>query len=313
MSVEIVIESAAMRRAVEHAERSATAPSTTTLLVTGETGTGKDLLARYVHERSGASGPLVTIDCASLPESLLESELFGHERGAFTGATESRAGRLEGARGGTLVLDDIAALAPPAQAKLLRVLDERRFTRLGGGRAMELDARVIALTNVDLERATEIGAFRHDLYFRLNVLSIGLPPLRDQPEAIAPLAELFARRFAHARSADTKIVRPDALRVLSRYAFPGNVRELRNAIEQALVRGSGRRVEAADLPERLRAASVDTGKARPTLAEVEAAYVRSVLDEAGGNKSRAARVLGISRKNLYERLHRASSSSGTDQ
>lgn len=313
MSVEIVIHSAAMRRAVELAERSAAAPSSTTLLVTGETGTGKDLLARFVHDKSGAPGPLVTIDCASLPESLLESELFGHERGAFTGATEARAGRLEAARGGTLVLDEIAALVPSAQAKLLRLLDDRRFTRLGGNRALELDARVVALTNVDLSRATDTGAFRKDLYFRLNVVAIGLPPLREQPEAIAPLAELFARRFAHAARAGASIVRPDALRMLQAYAFPGNVRELRSAIEQSVVTGNGKRIEAADLPDRIRVGTIGAGNGRPTLTDVEAAYVRTVLEESGGNKALAARVLGISRKNLYERLRRAEQNGGDDR
>lgn len=310
MPVEIVIESPEMRRAVDLAERSAAAPATTTLLVTGETGTGKDLIARYVHERSGAAGPLVTIDCASLPDTLLESELFGHERGAFTGATDARAGRLEAARGGTLVLDEIAAMAPSAQAKLLRLLDERRFTRLGGSRAIELDARVVALTNVDLALAAGTGAFRSDLFFRLNVVAIELPPLREQRGAIAPLAELFARRFAHAARAGATIVRPDAVRLLERYAFPGNARELRSAIEQSVVRGNGRRIDAADLPERIRVASPAGGSGRPTLAEVEASYVRSVLDDVGGNKSLAARVLGISRKNLYERLRRETSTGG---
>lgn len=313
MPVEIVIESPAMRRAVDLAERGASAPATTTLLVTGETGTGKDLIARHVHERSGAAGPLVTIDCASLPETLLESELFGHERGAYTGATDARAGRLEAARGGTLVLDEIAAMAPPAQAKFLRLLDERRFTRLGGSRAIELDARVIALTNVELALATGTGAFRSDLFFRLNVVAIELPPLREQPEAIAPLAELFARRFAHAARAGATIVRPDALRVLERYSFPGNARELRSAIEQAVVRGNGRTINAADLPERIRVGALAGASGRPTLAEVEATYVRSVLEEVGGNKSLAARVLGISRKNLYERLRRDTSLGGGDQ
>jgi DNA-binding NtrC family response regulator len=313
MPVEIVIESPAMRRAVDFAGRSAAAPMTTTLLVTGETGTGKDLIARFVHEQSGATGPLVTIDCASLPETLLESELFGHERGAYTGAAEARAGRLEAARGGTLVLDEIAALAPSAQAKLLRLLDERRFTRLGSNRALELDARVIALTNVDLALATESGAFRSDLYFRLNVVAIELPPLRDQPEAIAPLAELFARRFAHAARAGTTIVQSDAVRALVRYAFPGNVRELRSAIEQAVVRGSGKRIRAHDLPERIRDVVSVASVGRSTLAEVEAAYVRSVLEDVGGNKSLAARMLGISRKNLYERLRRDEPADGGER
>ncbi len=306
MPAEVVIESAAMRSAVDLAIRAADAPRTTTVLVTGETGTGKDLLARIIHDRSGADGALVTIDCASLPEALLESELFGHERGAFTGATEARAGRLEAARGGTLVLDEVAAMRPQAQAKLLRLLDERRFTRLGGNRTMELGARIVALTNADLARATEAGAFRPDLFFRLNVISIRMPALREQPDAIAPLAELFAQRFAHRARAGSAIVRADALDLLCRYSFPGNARELRNVIEQSVVRGDGMRVAAEDLPDSIRAFASAAEPGRPTLAEMEAAYVRSVLDDVGGNKSEAARVLGISRKNLYERLRRDS-------
>jgi len=305
MPVEIIATSPAMRRAVEVAERAAAAPPTSTLLITGETGTGKDLLARYVHERSGALGPVVTIDCAALPETLLESELFGHERGAFTGATEARAGRLEAARGGTLVLDEIPALTPAAQAKLLRVLDERRFSRLGGLRSIGLEARVVALTNIDLRRAIEVGTFRRDLFYRLNVVAVELPPLREQRDAIGPLAELFAVRFAHTELAGGAAPRVSAaaLRVLENYAFPGNVRELRNAIEQAVIRGGGGPIEPGDLPEHVARAALGTHR-RATLAEVEADYVRSVLAEARGNKALAARILGISRKNLYERLRR---------
>jgi transcriptional regulator with PAS, ATPase and Fis domain len=305
MPVEIIAMSPAMRRAVEVAERAAAAPPTSTLLITGETGTGKDLLARYVHERSGALGPVATIDCAALPEALLESELFGHERGAFTGATEARAGRLEAARGGTLVLDEVAALTPAAQAKLLRVLDERRFSRLGGLRSIGLEARVVALTNIDLRRAIDAGPFRRDLFYRLNVVAVELPPLREQREAIGPLAELFAERFAHAERGGgaTPRVSPAVLRVLESYAFPGNVRELRNAIEQAVIRGGGGPIAPADLPEHVARAPRGADR-RATLAEVEADYVRSVLADARGNKALAARILGISRKNLYERLRR---------
>ncbi len=301
MPVEIVAVSPAMRRAIEVAGRAAAAPATSTLLIEGETGTGKDLLARLVHEQSGVTGAMVTIDCAALPETLLESELFGHERGAFTGATEARAGRLEAARGGTLVLDEVAALTPSAQAKLLRVLDERRFSRLGGLRALDLRARVVALTNVDLNRAIEVGTFRRDLFFRLNVVAITLPPLREQREAIAPLAELFASRFAHT---DAPQLTAAALRVLEGYAFPGNVRELRNTIEQAVIRKGGGAIGPDDLPEHVTRAASSAASRRATLAEVEAGYVNTILAEAHGNKALAARILGISRKNLYERLRR---------
>ena len=302
MPVHIVTASPQMKRAVEMAERAAAAPPTSSLLITGETGTGKDLLAGYVHERSGAAGALVTIDCAALPEALLESELFGHERGAFTGAIEARAGRLEAARGGTLVLDEIAALTPAAQAKLLRVLDERRFTRLGGRRAIDLQARVVALTNIDLAEAIAAGTFRRDLFFRLNVVTIAMPALREQPAAIGALAELFAARFAHAEAGGGPS--PAALRLLERYAFPGNVRELRNVVEQAVIRAGGARVEPEHLPEYVVRAAAAAAPRRATLAEVEADYVLAILAESRGNKALAARTLGISRKNLYERLRR---------
>jgi transcriptional regulator with PAS, ATPase and Fis domain len=302
MPVQIITASPAMRRAVEMAERAAAAPPTSSLLITGETGTGKDLLAACVHERSGALGALVTIDCAALPEALLESELFGHERGAFTGATESRAGRFEAARAGTLVLDEVAALTPAAQAKLLRVLDERRFTRLGGRRAIGLEARVIALTNIELGRAIEAGTFRRDLFFRLNVVAIALPSLREQPEAIGQLAVLFAARFAHREPGGS--VSTAALRLLERYEFPGNVRELRNVVEQAVIRSGGARIEPEHLPEYVTRTARRAAPRRATLAEVEADYILTILAESRGNKALAARTLGISRKNLYERLRR---------
>ncbi len=303
MSVDVVAVSPAMRRAVEVAERAASAPRTTALLVTGETGTGKDLIARFVHERSGATGQLVTIDCAALPETLLESELFGHERGAFTGATEARTGRLESAQGGTLVLDEVAALSPSAQAKLLRVLDERRFQRLGGSTSIDLDARVVALTNVDLREAIAAGTFRNDLFFRLNVVAIDLPSLRSQPVAIAPLAELFATRFVHLPGEGPRIT-DDAIEMLNAYPFPGNVRELRNTIEQAAIRSGNECIDAADLPEHVVMFGVAANLRPMTLADVEAQYIRSVLEATYGNKAEASRILGISRKNLYERLRR---------
>lgn len=291
--MEIVAVSPAMRRAVEVAARVAAAPATTSLLIVGESGTGKDLIARYVHERGGGAGALVTIGCGALPDALLESELFGHEKGAFTGAAEARPGRLEAARGGTLVLDEVGALSPLAQAKLLRVLEERRFARLGGRREIDLRARIVALTNLDLGAAVVAGDFRRDLFFRINVVQIQLPSLREQPAAIGPLARVFARPAR---------VSAAALRVIERHPFPGNARELRNVIEQARIVGDGRTIKLEDLPEAFRDA-VDARR-RPTLADIEEEYIREVLAETRGNKAAAARVLGISRKNLYERLRR---------
>ncbi len=303
MAITIITASRSMQKVVEMADRIAAAPSATTVLITGETGTGKDLLAAYIHDRSQAAGPFVTIDCAALPEALIESELFGHERGAFTGAVTARAGRLEAARGGTLVLDEIAALPHDAQAKLLRLLDERSFTRLGGTRPVALEARVIALTNIDLARAIAAGMFREDLYYRLNVVSLALPPLREQREAIAPLAEFFAERFTRRTSGPSgPLVSQRATALLERCSFPGNARELRNAIEFAVVHGGAGQVEPEALPASLRAGARSGDRA--TLAEVESAYILKVLEDVGGNKSEAARILGISRKSLYERLEK---------
>jgi DNA-binding NtrC family response regulator len=302
--LEIVAVSPEMRRALAIAERVAVTPSASTLLILGESGTGKDLLARYVHDRSGTAGPLVSIDCAALPESLVEAELFGHEKGAFTGAVEARPGRLMAARGGTLVLDEVAALTLQAQAKLLRVLDERCFQPLGGRRTIALDAKVVALTNVDLCRAADAGAFRADLFFRLNVVNIVLPPLREQPAAVRPLAETFLRRFAHGQPGARMRFADGALRLLELYRFPGNVRELRNIVEHLVISGAGPSINSEDLPPHIAQSVVGGTKRARTLAEVESDYVRSVLADSRGNKALAARVLGISRKNLYERLRR---------
>lgn len=307
MAIPVITASTAMQRVIAMADRIAATPAATTVLITGETGTGKDLLAAYIHDRSGTAGPLVTIDCAALPEALLESELFGHERGAFTGAVAARAGRLEAARGGTLVLDQIAAMPFDAQAKLLRLLDERTFTRLGGSRPIGLEARVIALSNMDLARAIAAGTFREDLYYRLNVVALTLPPLREQPESIAPLAEFFAERFSHRQGTPrAPLVGDRAKRYLERCPLPGNARELRNAIEFAVVASGSGPILPEALPRSLTPSSRDETAA--TLADVETGHIRRVLAEAGGNKSEAARILGISRKSLYQRLARLTGS-----
>ncbi len=303
--IEMVALSEAMREAVRLAERVAVTDAN--VLVTGESGAGKDALAFFIHGRSPrAARPFVKIDCAALPSELLEAELFGYERGAFTGATEARPGRLEAAHKGTLLLDEIAHLSIDAQAKLLRVIERREFERLGGRRTVKVDARLIALTNVDLETAVARRAFREDLFYRLNVVQINVPPLRERREDVRRLARQFLKTYAAKHGRNVVEIAPATLSVLEAYEFPGNVRELANVIERAVIVAESERLEPADLPEVVRAA-VKTGQRgarRQTLAELEADYIDETLSAAGGNKSEAARLLGISRKNLYEKLAR---------
>ena len=303
--IEIVALSGAMREAVGLAERVATTDAN--VLVTGESGAGKDALAAFIYSRSGrAAQPLVKIDCATLPGDLLESELFGYERGAFTGASEAKPGRLEAAHRGTLVLDEIAHLTMNAQAKLLRVIENREFERLGGRKTIEVDARLIALTNADLQQAIERRAFRDDLFYRLNVVHIVVPPLRERQKDVPGLSEQFIRAYAQKHGRTARRLSREAQRILAAYVFPGNVRELANIIERAVIVCGGAEIDVADLPETVRVMSAkhDRGARKPTLAEVEWDYIRETLQATNGNKAAAARILGISRKNLYERLAR---------
>ncbi len=305
--IELVALSDAMREAVRLAER--VAPTEANVLVTGESGAGKDALAFFIHARSARSeGPLVKIDCAALPRELLEAELFGYERGAFTGATEGRPGRLEGSHKGTLVLDEIAHLTTDAQAKLLRVIEEREFERLGGRKTIRVDARLVALTNVDLDDAVRRRAFREDLFYRLNVVRVHVPPLRERGADVEKLARGFLKTYATKHGRAHPALSAEALAILKAYDWPGNVRELANTIERAvIVASAGGPVTAADLPEAMRASVELRRRARQrlTLAELEAEYVRETLAATKGNKAAAARLLGISRKNLYEKLARA--------
>jgi transcriptional regulator with PAS, ATPase and Fis domain len=303
--IEIVALSDAMREVVRLAER--VAATDANVLVTGESGAGKDALALFIHSRSPRrDAALVKIDCAALPSELLEAELFGYERGAFTGATEARPGRLEGAHRGTLVLDEVAHLSVDAQAKLLRVIEEREFERLGGRRTIKVDARLVALTNVDLDDAVKRRSFREDLFYRLNVMRLHLPPLRERREDIEQLAHSFLKTYAAKHGRSVTGITPETLAVLKAYEFPGNVRELSNTIERAVIVAGDSKLQVADLPEALRASVLmgERGRQRRTLAEVEADYIGETLLAVGGNKSEAARLLGISRKNLYEKLAR---------
>lgn len=303
--IEIIARSEAMSEAVRLADR--VAGTDANVLITGESGVGKDALAFYIHSRSArATQSFVKIDCATLPSGLLEAELFGYERGAFTGAGEEKPGRLEASHRGTLVLDEIAYLSVDSQAKLLRVIETREFERLGGRKLIKVDARLIALTNVDLGDAVKRRQFREDLYYRLHVVHINVPPLRERADDLPELAQAFARVYAakHGRQVDD--VSPEALALLGAYEFPGNVRELANTVERAVIVSTGRRIEVDDLPDPIRAAvRVQQHREKPqTLAEVEAEYVAEILAVAKGNKTETARLLGISRKSLHERLAR---------
>ena len=293
-----------MREAVALAER--VSRTDTNVLITGESGSGKDAIASFIHEKSSrAARPFVKIDCATLPGALLEAELFGYERGAFTGANEAKPGRFEAADKGTIVLDEVAHLSTEAQAKLLRVIEEREFERLGGRKTIKLDARLIALTNVDLDSAVKLRRFREDLYYRLNVIRIAVPPLRERKEDLSKLIQYFVKQYAtkHARKIDR--VSPPALKLLQAYEYPGNARELANIVERAVIVATGKSIEEQDLPAGVIAAVNAQRQQQPlSLAQLEAAYIAHMLVATRGNKTECARILGISRKNLYEKIAR---------
>jgi DNA-binding NtrC family response regulator len=303
--IELFARSPGMREAVGLADR--VSATDANVLITGESGAGKDLLAAYIHSKSRrAPHPFVKIDCATLPGELLEAELFGYERGAFTGAVEAKAGRFEAADKGTVVLDEIAHLSTDAQAKLLRVIERREFERLGGRKTIKLDARVIALTNVDLDAAVKAGRFREDLFYRLNVISIRVPPLRERKDDLSQLIEHFLQHYSAKHGRDVERVSSAARAVLKAYDYPGNVRELANVIERAVIVAGGKKLEEEELPVALSAAvSAQQRKAKPlSLAQLEAVYISETLAATGGNKTECARILGISRKNLYEKIAR---------
>jgi two-component system, NtrC family, response regulator AtoC len=299
--LEWVTEDPASQRVLEIAGK--VADTSTTVLISGESGTGKDQLARWIHEAGPRrDAPYLKIDCASLPSELVESELFGHERGAFTGAEARKPGRMELAEGGTIVLDEVVALAPAVQSKLLRVLEERKFERLGGTETLEMNARLIALTNADLERAVRGGYFREDLYFRLNVLMIKVPPLRERPQDIRPLAEYFVNRLAPVHGHASATIDGGAMQVLELYDWPGNVRELKNVIERALVLATGAALKREDFPSALQATSDAPSHGHlQSLEEVEKEAVRATLEATHYKIARAAEILGISRKTLLEK------------
>jgi DNA-binding NtrC family response regulator len=291
------------------------APTQATVLVQGESGTGKELVAHAIHRLSTRTrGPFVAVHCAALSDTLLESELFGHEKGAFTGAMARRKGRFELADGGTLFLDEISEINASVQVKLLRVLEERCFERVGGDSPVEVDIRLIAATNRNLREWVEQGKFREDLFFRLDVVNITLPPLRDRLDDIPVLCTTFIREFAEKNAKPVEGITPDAVALLAGYRWPGNVRELRNTIEKMVVLSRGDRLTARDIPPNIRseikggspADALATGGAGlaggRSLADNERAMILAAIERQGGNRTKAAEVLGISRRTLHRKL-----------
>ncbi|MBI5686111.1 MAG: sigma-54-dependent Fis family transcriptional regulator [Verrucomicrobia bacterium] len=291
------------------------APSRATVLIQGESGTGKELVARAVHQLSPRrNGPFLAVHCAALSQNLLESELFGHEKGAFTGALERRIGRFEEADGGTIFLDEIGEIDPSVQVKILRVLGERQFERVGGNKTLSVDVRLVAATNRNLEELVKAGKFRDDLFYRLQVVTVTLPPLRQRGEDTVLLANAFLREYARENNKIISEITPEAMNALLLYQWPGNVRELRTAIERAVVLARGDKITARDLPPAVGAmvqSAHEQGAVPPeqlaksslTLDEVERLMIINALKATEGNRSEAARRLGISRRTLHRKLH----------
>lgn len=308
MDPSIVYRSLAMSRVMDLAER--VAATDANVLITGESGTGKSLLAEYIHKRGGRRDrAFVTVPCANLPAELFESELFGHEPGAHTDAVERRAGRFEAADGGTVFLDGVGALPMPLQAKLLRVIQERAFERLGGTQLVKVDIRIVASAEVAIEQEVKAGRFREDLFYRLNVVHLRVPPLRERADDIGVLSSQMLKRLSARYPGGRRQLTVQARRTLRSYPWPGNVRELANVLESAVIATEGRQIDAPALGlERGTAAEEAIRRAfkdQWSLEALEAAYIREVLKAARGNKSRAAAVLGINRKTLLQKLNRS--------
>jgi two-component system response regulator HydG len=284
-------------------------PTDSTVLISGESGTGKEVLARYLHELSArADGPFVSINCGALPENLLESELFGHVRGSFTGAVRDKQGLFVAAKGGTFFLDEVGEMSPATQVKLLRVLQEREVIPVGATEAIPVDVRIVAATNRDLDEEIRRGGFRSDLFYRLNVITLHLPPLRERPDDVPLLAEYFLQRFNESRGRGVRLTAP-TLEVMQGYDWPGNVRELENALERAAVMTQGDEILPGALPPRITERAPQplvqaSLPPNPTLEIIERAYIHWVLQAEGGNKTRAAEVLGIDPSTLYRKLLR---------
>jgi two-component system NtrC family response regulator/two-component system response regulator HydG len=284
------------------------ASSNATVLITGESGTGKEVLARFLHRHSArASGPFVAVNCGAIPETLLESEFFGHEKGAFTGAVGKKLGRFERANGGTIFLDEIGELSPSLQVKLLRVLQERQLERVGGTEPVQLDVRVIAATNQDLEKAMSERRFREDLYYRLNVIQLNMPALRERKADVGLLWDRFVERYAQRESRPKPETTSETLHQLYAYEWPGNVRELENVAERAVIVSRGQPIQPAHLPASVRAhvQTIEDSSIRipgSTMAEIEKTAILKTLAVVGGSTSRASKMLGISARKIQYRL-----------
>jgi two-component system response regulator AtoC len=295
----IIAKSSKMQRVIQVIK--VVAKSNATVLITGESGTGKELVARAIHSRSHRRNKsFVAVSCAALPESLLESELFGHEKGSFTGAYAQKKGKFEFTNGGTLFLDEVGEMSANIQVHLLRVLEEKEFTRVGGNEPIRVDVRVISATNKDLRKAIEKQEFREDLYYRLNVVNIELPPLRERKEDIPLLAQHFLHKFAMENQKEITGFSSEATELVLSYDWPGNVRELENAIERAVILARDSIITIADLPQENPSLACSTGP-KKNLKEVEKDHILNVLRETGENYSEAARILGISRMTLYNK------------
>jgi DNA-binding NtrC family response regulator len=286
------------------------AATNTSILIQGESGTGKELIARAIHHHSPrAARAFLAVNCGALPESLLESELFGHTKGAFTGAVADKKGLFRSAESGTVFLDEIGEISQAMQVRLLRALQEHEVTPVGSSASVKFDARIIAATNRDLEKAVETGVFREDLFYRLNVIEIWLPPLRERREDIPLLVRHFIKKIARAQNAPEKSIASDAMAALVSYNFPGNVRELENAVERAFTL-SGDEIDAANLPPRIKNSAAhalpvrDTESFRPTLEEIERRYIFEILNSVNQDKTEAANILGIDLSTLYRKLKR---------
>ncbi len=304
----ILGRSNAIRKVLGEIEKAAA--SIATVLVLGESGTGKELVARAVHYSSSrASAPFVPVNCGAIPEKLLESELFGYVKGAFTGANESRAGFFQTADGGTIFLDEVNEMSPAMQVKLLRVLQDKQVCMVGARRTQKINVRIVASSNKDLRGMVWKGAFREDLFFRLNVVSIKVPPLRERPEDIALLISHFAAKFADELGKPTPEFSDETLQVLMNYAWPGNIRELENLIQRLVIMTDTKTIKVPDLPSIMRFSAMSVSVPFMSLAEEEASYVRMVLASVGGNKSRAAEILRIDRKTLRDKLKPTNNSS----
>jgi DNA-binding NtrC family response regulator len=297
----MVGSSPAMQKVYDAIRRAS--PTTATMLLTGESGTGKELIARAIHYASPrSSSAFVPVNCAAIPDTLLESELFGHVKGAFTGASETRAGFFQAADGGTVFLDEISATTSATQVKLLRVLQEREVCMVGSARPQRIDIRVVAATNRDLHELVAKKVFREDLYFRLNVITINLPPLRERGNDVLLLIRHFAAQYAREIGRRQPEFSSEALEVLRRYHWPGNVRELQNVVQRLVVMADSEVIEVPDLPELMRFSALGGVGLTRTLAEVELEYIRNVLESVAGNRTKAAEILGIDRKTLREKL-----------